>query len=69
MYLVLAFYPTLGIKVRITEYKSKNEAFEYVSGLRFCETPYMILKDGKVIDIETYDLTKEQMAEMVEQYT
>lgn len=68
MYQVFAFYPSLGIKVRVTEYKSKSEAFEYCGALRLCDTPYLMHKNGKVIDIATYDLTREQMAEMIEKY-
>lgn len=68
MYRVLAFYPSLGIKVRVTEYKARDEAYDYISGLRFCDTPYLVLKNDNVIEIETYDLTREQMAEMVEKY-
>ena len=69
MYQVFAFYPDLGVKVRVTEYKSQAEAYEYISGLRMCETPYAAWKDWKeMFDLETYGLTREQMAEMVQKY-
>ena len=41
MYQVFAFYPNIDLKVRVTEYKTKAEAYEYISGLRMCETPYI----------------------------
>lgn len=69
MYQVFAFYPNLGLKVRVTEYKTKAEAYEYISGLRMCETPYAAWKNWKdMIDIETCDLTREKMAEIVKHY-
>ena len=68
MYQVLAFYPNLGIKVRVTEYGSKTEAFEYCGALRLCETPYLMHRNGNVLDFATYDLTREKMAAMIEEY-
>ena len=69
MYQVFAFYPNINLKVRVTEYKTKAEAYEYISGLRMCETPYAAWKNWKnMFDIETYDLTREIMAEMVQKY-
>lgn len=69
-YTVIAFYPTLPIKKRITEYSRKDEAFEYISGLRFCETPYILFdnKNGKVIDRENYDMQVVEMLEMIQKY-
>lgn len=69
-YTVIAIYPTILIKKRITEYSSKNEAFDYISGLRFCETPYVIVenKTGKVIDFEGYGMTKADIADYINQY-
>lgn len=69
MYQVLAFYPNIPLKVRVTEYKSKAEAYEYIAGLRMCETPYAAWKNWKeLFDLEVYDLTLEQMAEMAQKY-
>ena len=69
-YTVIAFYPTLPIKKRITEYSSRNEAFDYISGLRFCETPYVMFenKTGKVIDSEGYGMTKADIVGYINQY-
>ena len=69
MYQVFAFYPNIPLKVRVTEYRNKAEAYEYISGLRMCETPYAAWKGWKeMFDLETYDLTLEQMAEMIQKY-
>ena len=69
-YTVIAIYPSLPIKKRITEYKNKDEAFEYISGLRFCETPYIMFdeKTGKVIDSEGYGMTKAEIAGYINLY-
>ena len=69
-YTVIAIYPSLPIKKRITEYKNKVEAFEYISGLRFCETPYVMFdeKTGKVIDSEGYGMTKAEIAGYINLY-
>lgn len=63
-YIVLAFYRNLGIHCRITDYSSKNDAYEYIRGLRFCDTPYMAkdTKTGAVFDRCNYDMTPEEMA-------
>ena len=70
MYQVFAFYPHLGdaVKVRVTEYRTKGEAYDYISGLRMCDTPYLAHKNGNIFDVETYDLTREIMADMIEKY-
>ena len=69
MYQVFAFYPNGGLKVRVTEYKTQNEAYEYISALRMSDTPYAAWKNWKeLFDIETYELTRETMAEMVQKY-
>ena len=69
-YTVIALYPSLPIKKRITEYKKKDEAFDYISGLRFCETPYIMFdeKTGKVIDSEGYEMTKAELVEYINLY-
>ena len=69
-YTVIAIYPELPIKKRITEYTSKAEAFEYCGGLRLCETPYVIFdeKTGKVLDSESYGMTKAEIAGYINLY-
>lgn len=69
-YTVIAIYPELPIKKRITEYTSKAEAFEYCGGLRLCETPYVIFdeKTGKVLDSEGYGMTKAEIAGYINLY-
>lgn len=41
-WLVYAFYPHLGIPVRVLDFNSKREMLDYVSGLRMTDTPYAI---------------------------
>lgn len=36
MYQVFAFYPNIPMKIRVTEHKTKGEAYEYIGGLRMC---------------------------------
>ena len=69
-YTVIAIYPELPIKKRITEYTSKAEAFEYCGGLRLCETPYVMFdeKTGKVIDSEGSGMTKAEIAGYINLY-
>ena len=69
-YTVIAIYPELPIKKRITEYTSKAEAFEYCGGLRLCETPYVMFdeKTGKVLDSEGYGMTKAEIAGYINLY-
>lgn len=51
LFQVLAFYKNLGIKVRVTEYSTEGEALEYISGLRACETPYLMHKEGVILEM------------------
>lgn len=67
-YLVIAFYENLGIKKRVTRYSSKNNAYEYISSLRMCETPYLAFdtQTNKIIDIGLYGgYTKEKMINVI----
>lgn len=66
--IVLAFFKNLGKDgfVRGTDYDTKPEAYKYISSLRMCETPYCAFEGDKMFDIETYDMTRKEMAEMVE---
>lgn len=69
MYTVIALYPGLGIKKRITEYSRKAEAFEYAGSLRMCETPYVVTgKDGHVLDFKGYEMSREEMAAYIQKY-
>lgn len=62
-YLVVALYPSLDIKKRITDYTSKAEAFEYAGALRLLETPYCIADEkGKVLDFEGFGMSRFDMA-------
>lgn len=69
-YLVYAFYPSLGIPVRVVDFKSKREMFDYVSGLRMTDTPYAVQdvtnKDNPLmVEVEYGDLGKKKMIEML----
>lgn len=69
-YLVIAFYENLGIKKRVTRYSSINDMYEYISGLRMCETPYLAFdtKSNKIIDIGLYGgYTKEKMIQVIDE--
>lgn len=65
---ILAFYPRLGIKVRVTEHRDISEAMQYINGLIATETPYLALCHSKVIEVREFDMTREEMAELVEKY-
>lgn len=66
---VLAFYENLGIKVRVTEHTNRQEMMDYISGLRMCDTPYMVMRNfQEIVEIETFGMTRERMAELVEEF-
>lgn len=69
-YTVIAMYPELPIKKRMTEYEDKDEAYEYVAALRFCETPYVLFDNetGKVLDSEGYGMSKAQLVGYINVY-
>ena len=72
-YLVYAFYPNLGIPVRVLDFNRKREMFDYVSGLRLTDTPYAIQdvtnKDNPLmIEVEYADLGKKKMIEMLTEW-
>ena len=54
-WLVYAFYPHLGIPVRVLDFNRKGELLDYVNGLRMTDTPYAI-----------QDVTNRDKPEMVE---
>lgn len=69
-YLVVAFYENLGIKKRITDYSNKNDAYEYIGGLRMCDTPYLAFdnKTREIFDICTDNYyTREKMIEVIQE--
>lgn len=68
-YTVIAFYPDLDIKKRITEYDSKQEAYEYIACLRLLDTPYVLFnQEGKVLDREYYDMKPSEMIDFIQKY-
>ena len=69
-WLVYAFYPHLGIPVRVLDFNRKGEMLDYVSGLRMTDTPYAIQdvtnKDNPLmIEVEYGDLGRKKMIEML----
>ena len=69
-WLVYAFYPHLGIPVRVLDFNRKGELLDYVSGLRMTDTPYAIQdvtnKDNPLmVGVEYGDLGKKKMIEML----
>ena len=72
-WLVYAFYPHLGIPVRVLDFKSKRKMYEYISGLRMTDTPYAVQdvtnKDNPLtIEVEYADLGKKKMIEMLTEW-
>lgn len=74
-WLVYAFYPHLGIHVRVLDFNSKREMFDYVSGLRMTDTPYAIQdvshRDKPVmIELEfSSEVGRSEMAQMLKEWT
>ena len=69
-YLVYAFYPNLGVPVRVLDFNRKGELLDYVSGLRMTDTPYAIQdvtnKDNPLmVEVEYGDLSRKKMIEML----
>lgn len=73
-WLVYAFYPHLGIPVRVLDFNRKGEMLDYVSGLRMTDTPYAIQdvtnrSNPKTIDLMTSDeVGKNEMAQMLKEW-
>jgi len=65
-YLVYAFYENLAKHKRITGYNSLTKVGDYVSGLRMCETPYLIIDNIniKLIDVQYFGMKKERLIEI-----
>ena len=70
-WLVYAFYPHLGIHVRVLDFNSKREMLDYVSGLRMTDTPYAIQdvtnKDNPLmVEVEySVEVGREKMVQML----
>ena len=70
-YLVYAFYPNLGVPVRVLDFNSKRKMFDYVSGLRLTDTPYAIQdvtnKDNPImVEVEySSEVGRENMVQML----
>ena len=72
-WLVYAFYPHIGIPVRVLNFNRKGELLDYVSGLRMTDTPYAIQdvtnKDNPLtIEVEYGDLGKKKIIEMLTEW-
>lgn len=73
-WLVYAFYPHLGIPVRVLDFNHKNELLDYVSGLRMTDTPYAIQdvtnkEKPKMIELElSSEVGRNEMAQMLKEW-
>jgi len=69
VYKVLQFYPNLGIKVRALGFKTKREAYETINICRnYADVPYVAIDDnGNIFDICTFDMTRQEMAKLIEE--
>lgn len=74
-WLVYAFYPHLGIHVRVLDFNRKDELLDYVSGLRMTDTPYAIQdvtnkEKPKMIALEfSSEVGRNEMAQMLKEWT
>ena len=72
-WLVYAFYPHLGIPVRVLDFNRKSELIDYVSGLRMTDTPYAIQDvtnrdKPKMIELEfSSEVGINEMAQMLKE--
>ena len=73
-WLVYAFYPHLGIPVRVLDFNSKREMLDYVSGLRMTDTPYAIQDVSQrdkpmMIELEfSSDVGRSEMVQMLKDW-
>lgn len=73
-WLVYAFYPYLDIHVRVLDFNSKREMFDYVSFLRMTDTPYAIQDVShrdkpKMIELEfSSEVGRSEMAQMLKEW-
>lgn len=72
-WLVYAFYPHLGIKVRVLDFNRKGELLDYVNGLRMTDTPYAIqdvtnMEKPKMVALEpSSEVGRNEMAQMLKE--
>lgn len=69
VYRVFQFFPNLGIKVRITEHQTKEDAYETINICRnYAEVPYIATdRNGKIFDMKTFGLSRRDIAHMLEE--
>lgn len=69
MFKVIQFYPNLGIKVRVTKHKTKKDAYDTINICRnYADVPYVAIdSSGKIFDICTFDMTRREMADLIEE--
>lgn len=73
-WLVYAFYPHLGIPVRVLDFYRKGELLDYVGGLRMTDTPYAIQdvsnrEKPKIIELEfSSEVGRNEMAKMLKEW-
>ena len=73
-WLVYAFYPHLGIHVRVLDFNHKGELLDYVSGLQMTDTPYAIQdvtnrEKPKMIALEpSSEVGRSEMAQMLKEW-
>lgn len=73
-WLVYAFYPNLGIHVRVLDFNSKRKMFDYVSSLRMTDTPYAIQdvtnkEKPQMVELEfSSEVGRSEMAQMLKEW-
>jgi len=70
-YKVIQFYPNIEkLLVRVTEHKTKAEAYETINICRnYASVPYVAINaNGDIFDIETFDMSREEMARLIQEY-
>lgn len=73
-WLVYAFYPNLGIPIRVLDFNRKSELLDYVSGLRMTDTPYAIQDvtnrdKPKTVELEfSSEVGRSEMAQMLKEW-
>ena len=73
-WLVYAFYPHLGVRVRVLAFNRKGELLDYVSGLRMTDTPYAIQDvtnrdKPKMTELEfSSEVGRKEMAQMLKEW-
>ena len=73
-WLVYAFYPHLGVRVRVLDFNRKSELLDYVSGLRMTDTPYAIQDvtnrdKPKMTELEfSSEVGRKEMAQMLKEW-